>query len=69
MNWNQVHECEWLYKRWGLAASFFPYQIAFGVSLRYLRCNGSLLFRLYLGPVKIWGYMPFLSFKISGANK
>ena len=34
---------------------YFPYQIAFGISIRYLTCkNMGWLFRLYFGPIKIW---------------
>lgn len=34
---------------------FFPYQIAFGISIRYLSCKGmGWLFRCYFGPFKIW---------------
>ena len=33
---------------------FYVYQFALGASIRYLDCNASGLFRLYLGPFKIW---------------
>ena len=32
--------------------ALFPYQLAFGVSFRVW--EGSLAFRLYLGPIKFW---------------
>ena len=32
--------------------AYFPYQIAFGISLRWL-CTG-LMFRFYFGPFKFW---------------
>lgn len=43
-------------KEWDLgliSVSFFPYQLALGCSIRYW--EGSLLWRLYVGPIKIWG--------------
>ena len=33
---------------------YFPYQIAFGISIRYLECIGGWMFRMYFGPFKIW---------------
>jgi len=34
---------------------FFSYQIAFGISIRYLTCkNMGWMFRFYFGPFKIW---------------
>jgi len=34
---------------------YFPYQIAFGMSIRYLTCkNMGWLCRMYFGPFKIW---------------
>jgi len=32
---------------------YFPYQIAFGISIQYVRGTGRLL-RLYFGPFKVW---------------
>lgn len=34
---------------------FFPYQYAFGISIRYLECdNMGWMFRIYFGPIKFW---------------
>jgi len=34
---------------------YFPYQIAFGISIRHLECKGmGWLFRMYFGPIKLW---------------
>lgn len=34
---------------------FFPYQVAFGISIRRLKCdNMGWMFRVYFGPIKIW---------------
>lgn len=34
---------------------YFPYQISFGMSIRYLECEGmGWMFRMYFGPIKIW---------------
>lgn len=34
---------------------YFPYQIAFGISIRHLECEGmGWMFRFYFGPFKIW---------------
>jgi hypothetical protein len=39
----------------GVGITIFPYQIALGCSLRYW--SGMPAFRLYLGPIKLWGYI------------
>jgi hypothetical protein len=41
---------------------YFPYQIAFGVSIRYLECIGGWMFRMYFGPLKLW-------FNLNGKQK
>lgn len=34
---------------------FFPYQCAFGISVRYLKCEGyGWMFRIYFGFIKFW---------------
>jgi len=34
---------------------YFPYQVAFGISIRYLECEGmGWMFRFYFGPIKLW---------------
>jgi len=33
--------------------TFFEYQLAFGLSLRYYQ--GKPMFRIYVGPLKVWG--------------
>lgn len=34
---------------------YFPYQWAFGISIRHLECDGmGWMFRFYLGPIKVW---------------
>lgn len=34
---------------------FFPYQYAFGISVRWLKCKGmGWLFRIYFGSFKFW---------------
>ena len=46
---------EFNFKRVFGEVEFFPYQWAFGISVRYLKCEGmGWMFRMYLGPIKIW---------------
>jgi len=34
---------------------YFPYQSAFGLSIRYLKCDQmGWMFRVYFGPFKFW---------------
>jgi len=34
---------------------FFPYQCAFGISIRYLECESmGWMFRIYFGFIKLW---------------
>ncbi len=34
---------------------YFPYQIAFGISVKYLTCKDmGWMFRFYFGPIKFW---------------
>lgn len=34
---------------------YFPYQLALGLSVRYLKCDGmGWMFRVYFGPLKFW---------------
>lgn len=34
---------------------YFPYQIAFGISIKYLECEGmGWMLRFYFGPFKLW---------------
>lgn len=41
----------WIYGE----VELFLYQVAFGVSIRYLSCKGmGWMFRIYFGPVKVW---------------
>lgn len=50
---NKAIEYTYFTKWFGIGLSIFPYQIAFGLSLRYW--FHSIAFRLYLGPIKFWG--------------
>lgn len=37
---------------------YFPYQIAFGISIKYLTCKKmGWMFRFYFGPVKLWFHL------------
>ena len=55
MKFNKVYEIVCLRKNVGIGIAFFPYQLAFGISIRYF--ERSLMFRIYLGPAKLWGYI------------
>ena len=43
---------EFSFKRIFGEVEFFPYQIAFGISIRYF--EDGWMFRIYLGFIKIW---------------
>jgi len=46
---------EFEFKRIMGELEYFPYQWAFGVSIRYLECDGmGWMFRFYFGPFKVW---------------
>ena len=55
-NWNKVRIIkEFETKHIFGELEFFPYQIAFGISIKYMTCeNMGWMFRLYFGPVKLW---------------
>jgi len=36
-------------------ATFYPYQLALGLSLRYWPCLFAPSVRIHLGPFKVWG--------------
>ncbi len=51
VNWNKVKTLkEWQHGE----VQLFPYQLAFGISFRYMSCLKSIMFRLYIGPIKLW---------------
>ncbi len=52
---NKIMDFDLLFEKFGIGLSIFLYQLAFGLSLRYF--ENSLMFRVYLGPLKIWGYV------------
>lgn len=54
MNWNQVKQFGFRWHRIDGEFELFPYQIAFGISLRYLSCLKSLSFRFYFLVFKLW---------------
>jgi len=56
INWNKVRIIkEFETKHIFGELEFFLYQIAFGISIRYMTCeNMGWMFRLYFGPVKLW---------------
>lgn len=51
------------FSRVGGGFDFYPYQIAFGISLRYWPCFSGPAFRVYFGPIKIWGYVKIKDFR------
>jgi len=54
IDWNRVYEFNFEGKRTIGGIQLYPYQLAFGLSLRFLSCINSFMFRLYLGPIKLW---------------
>jgi len=54
MNWGLVRERTFKWRTLTVGAALFPYQVALGISVSWLRCNGSRLLRVYLGPFKFW---------------
>lgn len=53
----QTWEADWHGKRFGGGATFYPYQLSFGVSLRYWRCLFAPSVRVHIGPFKVWIYV------------
>jgi hypothetical protein len=43
-----------LTNKWGIGLDIYPYQIAFGISLRFFESSFAL--RIYFFVFKIWGY-------------
>jgi len=41
----------------GIGIVIYPYQIAFGISLRYWNDPNSIAFRIYILWFKFWGYI------------
>lgn len=58
MNWNKSFQYDWSKDRGIIGVDILPYQLAIGLSLRYLKCLDSIMFRIYLGPFKLWGNIP-----------
>lgn len=52
----KAKEIEFLSEKFGIGFKFYPYKIAFGISLIYWPCIFTPAFDLYFGPLKIWGY-------------
>jgi hypothetical protein len=44
-------------ERFGGGVTFYPYQLAVGVSMRYWPCLFAPSIRLHLGPFKFWLYL------------
>lgn len=57
MNWTQAAEAYFHRERVGLGITLFPYQLALGISIRYLSDMKSIMFRIYVGPIKVWGHL------------
>lgn len=56
MNFNKVIEYNFSQKTLRICGGLeiFPYQFALGLSARYLSCIHSWMFRVYIGPFKLW---------------
>lgn len=50
-----VREWFWSNHWCGLGFQIYPYQLALGISLRWW--DSGPAFRVYLGPLKVWGYL------------
>lgn len=57
MNWNTAIESYFYREGVGLGITLFPYQLAFGISIRYISDMKSIMFRIYIGPIKFWGHL------------
>ncbi len=53
MNWSLAREATFNLRVTG-GATFFPYQLALGLSVRWMSCLSGPAIRLYLGPFKLW---------------
>ena len=55
----QAHDLDFHWGRLGGGFTFYPYQLAFGVSLRYWPCIFAPTIRIHVGPFKFWLYFTF----------
>jgi len=69
MNWNKAVQRNWSSSRMTVGFDVYPYQVAFGASLRYLSCIPSIMFRLYLGSLKLWGNVHFKAARAAGKEE
>jgi hypothetical protein len=60
---NKAIQINHLTERWGIGLDIYPYQIAFGISLRLWSCMSAPAFRIYFLIFKIWGYYSFQTAK------
>lgn len=65
MNWSRVIEFD--FKNGGF--QIYPYQLAVGCSFKYLPCMKTVMFRLYIGPFKLWFNIPSRRFRDKGLPK
>ena len=56
---SRARECDFHWGPFGGGLTFFPYQLAFGVSLRYWASIYAPALRVYAGPLKLWLYCSF----------
>jgi hypothetical protein len=56
---SRARDWDW-HTRWaGGGLTWYPYQIAFGCSLRYWPCLMAPSIRVHIGPFKVWMYVSF----------
>ncbi len=44
-------------QKWGVGLDFYVYQIDLGFRLKYWADIHTLALRVYLGPLRVWGYV------------
>lgn len=54
---SRAREINFLWGPFGGGVVLYPYQLSLGFSLRYWPCIFAPAFRLYIGPIKLWGYV------------
>jgi len=54
---SQAKDWDFHRKHLGGGVTFYPYQFALGLSIRYWPCLFAPSIRLHLGPFKLWVYV------------
>jgi hypothetical protein len=56
---SRARDIDFLVGPLGGGATFYPYQISLGLTLRWWPCLFAPTIRLHIGPFKVWAYLRF----------